>query len=74
MDGNYPLDYVWWFIIITIAGLVIPWCFFSDEYSCDTCGKAIEYKEPYITRIFETGTETKTKRYHEYCLYPKDKK
>jgi hypothetical protein len=32
MDGNYPGDYMTWFVIVAVAGLIAPWCFVDGEY------------------------------------------
>ena len=69
-DGNYPLAYLVWFVIIAIIGIIITWCFSTDFHTCDDCHKVIQLSEGMITRTEKSCGETQTKYYHEACLHP----
>lgn len=32
LDGNYPPDYMLWFVIVGVIGCFIPWVFAEDEF------------------------------------------
>ena len=32
LDGNYPTDYMIWFLIVGIVGCFIPWVFADEDF------------------------------------------
>jgi hypothetical protein len=65
-DGGYPADYCWWFIIVAISGLILPWSFVATGESCHACGKPI-HEETYISTVEKKGSDRKWFYYHENC-------
>lgn len=73
-DGDYPSDYLVWFVIIAIVGVLSPWCFLSDGEICSDCNKLIYIEEPVVKHPFKNGDEPiRYRYYHRSCygkLYP----
>lgn len=56
MDGNYPQPYMIWFSIITIVGLLIPWCFYEELVGtklCRVCGGHVNPRSAYVIEYFK---------------------
>lgn len=53
LDGNYPGDYMLWFVIVGVIGTFIPWVFAEEEF--------YETTEEHKTRIKAQQNQTGTK-------------